>query len=146
MDVEEMEGNISVSGNKVKIVGDNQSQGENSKFKNKWLHACHRADHINTTHAVICSAHFNDDDYEDDLKARLLNTCRKTLKCNAVPSKALYKGSIPTSSTREDRARGRSRKRNVEEMLYAHTDETSVPGENGYSEDEEYHVKNYKTK
>ena len=68
---------------------------KDNKIRKKWLHSCHRSDYINTSNAVICSEHFSDDDYEDDLKARLLNIPRKKLKYNAVPSVGLYKEVSP---------------------------------------------------
>ena len=36
------------------------------KTRKKWEWACHRADKMNLTHAVICSLHFQDQDYEDE--------------------------------------------------------------------------------
>ena len=67
---------------------------KNNDIKAKWIHSCYRSDNINTKHAVICSIHFRDEDYEDDLKARVLNIPRKKLKANAVPSIGLYKGEL----------------------------------------------------
>ena len=62
----------------------------------QWKNACRRADTINHKHAVICSDHFAADDYEDDMKSRLLN-CepsrnKRTLKKDAVPSLHLANG------------------------------------------------------
>ena len=67
---------------------------KNNDTKAKWIHSCFRSDYINTKHAVICSMHFKDEDFEDDLKARVLSIPRKKLKANAVPSIGLYKGEL----------------------------------------------------
>lgn len=59
-----------------------------SNLKEAWLRACELREDFPTEHtnARICSRHFNDDDFERDLKAELLNLKEKRqLKNTAVP-------------------------------------------------------------
>ena len=63
-----------------------------------WVQRCCRSDVINTKYAIICSAHFTEEDYIDDMKSRLLNIDspynKRLLKKEAVPSLFLYKGKL----------------------------------------------------
>ena len=45
---------------------------KNDEFKKKWIIACHRDDKINADNALVCSVHFTEEDYIDDMKSRLL--------------------------------------------------------------------------
>ena len=67
---------------------------KDEEARKKWVYSCHRSDKINTNNAVICSAHFADEHFEDDLKARILNIQRRILKKDAVPTIGLYKGKL----------------------------------------------------
>lgn len=62
----------------------------------QWIHACCRADVINADNAVVCSVHFTNSDYRDDMKHRLLGIeapkRQRALKDNAVPSLLLPRG------------------------------------------------------
>lgn len=65
-------------------------------YSDLWINACGRGDEINIKNAVICSIHFQKQDYNDDLKARLLGiespkNVRK-LRRDAVPSLHLPHG------------------------------------------------------
>lgn len=52
-----------------------------------WLTKCKRQDEFNYKNASICSEHFSSEDYEDDMRNRLLGLPqKKLLKCTAVPS------------------------------------------------------------
>lgn len=66
------------------------------ELRNKWAHLCGRADNINADNAVICSVHFHDSDYKDDMKSRLLGIespkGQRVLKDGALPSLALPAG------------------------------------------------------
>lgn len=57
----------------------------------RWIHACCRADKLNTQTARVCSRHFKATDYEADylIKRKLLNKSPKagrSLRADAVPS------------------------------------------------------------
>lgn len=64
--------------------------------RNQWVTCCRRTDKINTKYAQICSVHFNEDAYADDLKYRLLGIKKpknqRVLKKDAVPSLLLPNG------------------------------------------------------
>ena len=51
---------------------------------------CRRSDKINTKNAVVCSEHFTNEDYIDDMKSRLLGIesprNKRLLKNEGVPS------------------------------------------------------------
>lgn len=56
-------------------------------LKKVWATKCHRQDKgFNPSNAKMCSEHFNEDDFEDALKARLLGTTPVKLKKQAIPS------------------------------------------------------------
>ena len=90
-----------------------------------WIELCKRQDKVNPTTARMCSLHFNDSDFERDLRNELLNLpVRKLLKPNSIPSKnlqpehgILVKWTSPRKTTlhgqREERARKRIRKQLV---------------------------------
>ena len=63
---------------------------KNKAYRNQWVHACCRADTINTEYAIVCSIHFKPEDYKDDLKSRLLGIGitkhHRLLKEDAVPT------------------------------------------------------------
>ena len=90
-----------------------------------WIESCKRQDEINPKTARICSLHFNDSDFERDLRNELLNIpVRKLLKPNSIPSQnlqpehgILVKWTSPRKTTlrgqREERAKKRIRKQLV---------------------------------
>ncbi|GBN71779.1 hypothetical protein AVEN_147050-1 [Araneus ventricosus] len=55
----------------------------------QWLFNCKRLDHVNTKYARVCSDHFHSDDYEDDMRNKLLGLPQrrilKNTEQNAVP-------------------------------------------------------------
>lgn len=53
---------------------------KNAEVRNKWIRCCHRKDKWNPSTSRICSVHFTNDDYEDSLKANLMNITPKKLK------------------------------------------------------------------
>lgn len=58
----------------------------NNELCKEWLQKCHRNDPVNVKNARICSEHFMEEDYEDDMKNRLLGLpIRKFLKPFATP-------------------------------------------------------------
>ena len=63
---------------------------KNKAYRDQWVHACCRADTINTKYAIVCSIHFKPEDYKDDLKLRLLGIGspkhHRLLKEDAVPT------------------------------------------------------------
>jgi THAP domain len=79
-----------------------------------WTTKCHRKENISVVNCCICSNHFLEGDYEDDIMNRLLGLPQKRrLKADAVPS--IFKErdqatSETTISGREERAKIRKRK------------------------------------
>ncbi|KAJ8981363.1 hypothetical protein NQ317_000230 [Molorchus minor] len=61
----------------------------NEETRNKWIKACRRGDKWNPKTSVICSMHFDNDDFDKDLKALLNIKTRRRLKPFAVPTKLL---------------------------------------------------------
>uniref|UniRef100_A0A0A9WNX9 THAP domain-containing protein 6 n=1 Tax=Lygus hesperus TaxID=30085 RepID=A0A0A9WNX9_LYGHE len=60
---------------------------KNPELKAKWIIACGRADPLNVSTANVCSVHFQDSDYQRDLKNELLKLPLKLrLKPDAVPN------------------------------------------------------------
>ncbi|XP_068211279.1 nucleolar and coiled-body phosphoprotein 1-like isoform X2 [Palaemon carinicauda] len=61
-----------------------------------WVSKCKRSEEINTKYAAVCSEHFTEKDFVDDLKSRLLMvkppTNKRLLKRCAVPSVRLHAG------------------------------------------------------
>lgn len=56
-------------------------------IRKEWLIKCKRQDQFNYKNSYVCSEHFLESDYEDDLRNRLLGLPqRKTLKKHAIPS------------------------------------------------------------
>ncbi|KAK4314277.1 hypothetical protein Pmani_014429 [Petrolisthes manimaculis] len=53
-----------------------------------WLTACGRNENFNADNGVVCSVHFTDDDFKEDLKCRLRESPirKRALKDHAVPS------------------------------------------------------------
>ena len=66
------------------------------ELRQRWIHSCCRTDSINADNAVVCSVHFADTDYKDDMKSRLLGIDtpkrQRTLKDDAVPSLFMPQG------------------------------------------------------
>ncbi|XP_045460330.1 uncharacterized protein LOC123670812 [Harmonia axyridis] len=50
------------------------------KIQKEWVRKCAKKDEWNPNHKRICSLHFKLDDYEDEMKARLMNIKPKKLK------------------------------------------------------------------
>ncbi|KAL1492367.1 hypothetical protein ABEB36_010625 [Hypothenemus hampei] len=58
----------------------------------KWLYATGRKDKVNLKYACVCSKHFSDSDFKDNLQHRLLNYSPlryRGLKDDAIPNKNL---------------------------------------------------------
>ncbi|XP_018577060.1 uncharacterized protein LOC108915494 isoform X2 [Anoplophora glabripennis] len=54
---------------------------QDKKLRKIWVEQCNRGDLFNPSTGHICSAHFEDSDFERDLQAELLNLpSRKRLK------------------------------------------------------------------
>ncbi|XP_068232034.1 THAP domain-containing protein 6-like [Palaemon carinicauda] len=91
--------------------------------KEKWMHACKRADDVNWKGALICSVHFKAEDYADDMKYRLLGIEKpknqRALKEEAIPSLFLPNGKCVSEKEEERCARAKKRglKRTAQEML-----------------------------
>ncbi|GAB6030066.1 hypothetical protein CHUAL_005747 [Chamberlinius hualienensis] len=69
------------------------------EIKKLWVRKCGRSDQFNTGASYICSDHFEDDDYERDLRAELLNLPpKKKLKSETVPSRNLPAASCQSRS------------------------------------------------
>ncbi|GJQ77906.1 hypothetical protein Trydic_g16156 [Trypoxylus dichotomus] len=63
-----------------------------------WVSACQRGDQWNPKTSVICSQHFEEGDFEVDLRSKLMNIrTKRKLKCNAVPS--LFLPKLPQTET-----------------------------------------------
>ena len=66
------------------------------RYRDQWINACRRSDTINPINALICSVHFRQEDYKDDMKSRLLGIPspknKRLLKEDAVPSIHLPNG------------------------------------------------------
>ena len=65
-------------------------------YRKIWLNLCRRADAVNPHYAIICSIHFIQDDFIDDMQSRLLGIesprNKRLLKKEAVPSLHLHDG------------------------------------------------------
>ena len=69
-------------------------------LRSRWLAACRRADTFDWRTTRVCSQHFEDEDYETDLRNELLNLpLRKILKPGAVPSKGTKPEIVASAST-----------------------------------------------
>ncbi|KAK3895348.1 hypothetical protein Pcinc_000938 [Petrolisthes cinctipes] len=94
------------------------------EIRQRWIHSCCRSDNVNADNARVCSVHFDDCDYEDDMKSRLLGiatpTKQRTLKNDAIPSLLLPQGTTDEaagSTERLQRAKNRGIKRTIEDMM-----------------------------
>lgn len=50
------------------------------KIRKEWIQNCYRQDKFDPKNKRVCDKHFKEDDYEDGLRARLLNTRPRILK------------------------------------------------------------------
>jgi hypothetical protein len=71
---------------------------KDTNIRKQWIQKCHRKDKFRVENSRICSQHFSRQDYEDDMKARLLHTIPKKLNSSAVPSLNL----LPATDTSSD--------------------------------------------
>nr|ACO14675.1 THAP domain-containing protein 9 [Caligus clemensi] len=89
-----------------------------SNVRDQWIKACRRIDKINPDTATVCSKHFEQECFEQNLKAELManygrtasGKVRKTLKANAVPTLHL-RSSDPSEGPVEDRSKTRRKER-----------------------------------
>lgn len=69
---------------------------KDKRYRDLWMKACRRPRTINPQNAVVCSVHFQPQDYIDDMKSRLLGIESpkhlRTLRKDAVPSLLLPDG------------------------------------------------------
>ncbi|KAF6216507.1 hypothetical protein GE061_000849 [Apolygus lucorum] len=100
-------------------------------LQDKWILLCKRADTLSVSNARVCSKHFDESDYERDLKSELLNITpkRKKLKPDAVPHLFLPIATTTFSSSGQDkvecmsdhgrqkRAEKRDHRRQADELL-----------------------------
>ncbi|KAK7602116.1 hypothetical protein V9T40_009557 [Parthenolecanium corni] len=96
--------------------------------KKEWLNRCKRMDKINldrSNNYYVCSAHFDEEDYEPDLRAKLMNEPRKRrLKSTAIPhlnlpssTSALVTKLGNNNSARHTRMKKKQIKQNISEVL-----------------------------
>ena len=72
-------------------------------IQKQWIHLCKREGFVNAKTAKVCSCHFNEEDYERDLKCELLGLPpKKRLKSTAVPSLKLLPGKITSFDCTQD--------------------------------------------
>lgn len=85
----------------------------------RWVHLCRREDKIVPKNSVVCSEHFNEDDYERDLKAELLKiTPKRILKSTAEPHLKLpWSTENKCAVGRVDRLTRKHNKQLVDELL-----------------------------
>ena len=81
---------------------------KDESLRRQWVNCCRRADNIKTKYALVCSIHFTEDDYADDIKYRLLGTEKprnqRALKKDAVPSLFLPNGKFDSQQLTEENA------------------------------------------
>ena len=89
-----------------------------------WVHLCKRKDSFNVQKAVLCSEHFDSNDYERDLQAELLNiSSKKRLKKTAIPhlnipqSSEKCATSLLNETDRKNRFEIRKRKQDISDLL-----------------------------
>ena len=83
-----------------------------SALSSKWLAFTKRADFVNVATAKICSTHFKEDDYQEDMLSNLYPSLKRRLDPKAMPS--IFDSSSspsPTKVARLERAQSRSRKK-----------------------------------
>lgn len=87
---------------------------KNPSLSSEWVVKCKRADNINIANARVCSDHFVDNDYVEDLQNRLLGLPqRKILKENAVPTVNLGLDKVSATSVNISERKNRLNKRCV---------------------------------
>lgn len=93
----------------------------NIEVRNEWLRLCRRKDAVNPNTARICSAHFQKDDHERNLKSELLGIpYRPKLKIGAIPSLNLPLVHALPPPSRTQRSNSRSiRKRALHHLFSA---------------------------
>jgi len=91
---------------------------KNREALEQWILKCRRKDPINTKNARICSEHFLNTDYEEDLKSRLLGCpMKKILKASAIPSCNLPFSNSEQITPRSERQKKRKILQNAHERL-----------------------------
>ena len=63
------------------------------ELKESWIRFCNQPN-VLTPRILLCSSNFKDEDFEDDIKSKLLDILRKKFKKNSIPSVYLYKSKI----------------------------------------------------
>ncbi|XP_035219594.1 THAP domain-containing protein 1 B-like [Stegodyphus dumicola] len=90
---------------------------KNIQLTKEWLHRCRRADIVNTKSARICSIHFTESDYEDDMKNRLLGLpTKKILKSTAIPTACIPDLVIYQNTPRQQRQQKKKKLQSAFEM------------------------------
>lgn len=54
----------------------------NKAMQKEWIQSCHRKDKFDPIHKKICSKHFDYEDYEDAIQAKVMGVLPKRLKKN----------------------------------------------------------------
>jgi hypothetical protein len=92
---------------------------KNIKLRDAWIKKCRRGDDFNPRSGSVCSDHFLESDYLDDIKNRLLGLPqRKLLKEGAIPTINLeYKKVGDSSNEREKRQEQRGVRKSALETL-----------------------------
>ncbi|XP_066978982.1 uncharacterized protein [Macrobrachium rosenbergii] len=91
-----------------------------------WVIRCRRRDKINLQNAQICSIHFQQDDFEDEVKSQILGVLPKCLKSTAVPSIHLPESSSSDATVERSARLG---KRDHQKFIDAIMDQTEITGE-----------------
>nr|XP_015840155.1 PREDICTED: uncharacterized protein LOC103314035 [Tribolium castaneum] len=106
-----------------------------------WVKACSRKDNFNTANARVCSKHFQESDYKEDLKCKLLGYSpknRRLMKPGVVPTQNLV--NKPSSSSecspsaaneRRERAEKRKHSALVKELLDQQVEKENCGGAYG---------------
>ncbi|XP_076231436.1 uncharacterized protein LOC143177427 [Calliopsis andreniformis] len=94
------------------------------EIRTEWIRKCYRKDKFNSEYKRIRSLHFEPNDYEDELQARLTGSQLKKLKRTAIPSLNLLPPEYRTEhkesgteSTRIQRYKKRERQVLIEKIL-----------------------------
>ncbi|XP_030766493.1 uncharacterized protein LOC115890404 [Sitophilus oryzae] len=89
------------------------------KIRKQWVEKCYRKDTFSVKYKRICSKHFKLEDFEDLIKAKLLNFRPVRLKKDAIPSLLLgqFNNDEEKTSARSERALIKERKALVKSIL-----------------------------
>ncbi|KAL1489557.1 hypothetical protein ABEB36_013510 [Hypothenemus hampei] len=118
---------------------------KNKDLAKKWLHATGRKDKVNLKNACVCSKHFSESDFKENLQHKLLNYTParyRGLKEDAIPNKNLplakavnscpelgcfSRSSAEAPSHRDKTREDRERKQLIQELLnVSQTDMTAL--------------------